>query len=372
LSGGDGAYVTDVDGIERIDFHNGFGSTIHGHGNPAIAEAVRARYLAGSQFGAPVEDAVAVAEDLSRRWGLPGWRFCNSGTEAVGDAIRIARALNGRVTVVRAAGGYHGVGVAEDETAVAVPFNDLGALRDRLEELEGSGTPAACVLLEPALMLGCVLPEPGYLEAATQTAREAGALMIFDEAKTGLAIAAGGARERFGVEPDLVVLAKALGGGLPAAAVGGRREAMALVESGEAVQAGTFNGNPLAMAAARAALLEVFTESAYEGLQRSSADLVEGLDELSAAVGFEATAIGLGARGSIVFAAAPVLDEETFAAAWKPRLERLLWLYCLNRGIYLTPARPQNWTISVAHGRQEIDAYLAVFAELLAELSGKE
>src|SRR5207244_11720741 len=243
----------------------------------------------------------------TRRFGRTGVRFVNSGSEATMDAIRIARAQTGRETIVKIFGSYHGhhdyvmvsIGVPYDEIGdrenyaslpygagipqsvadltVPVPFNEAGAMERRIERLSDEGRPPACVIMEPAMMnLGVVLPEPGYLEAIRELTRRHDVLLIFDEVKTGLCIAAGGATERFGVEPDLVTLAKALGGGLPAGAIGGTEEAFEVVEKGTVYQVGTYNGNPLAMAAARASLLEVLTPAAYEHLEAIEARLLEG------------------------------------------------------------------------------------------------
>lgn len=360
---GSGARVIDVDGTERIDFHNGFGATVAGHAHAAIAAAVARRARLGTQFGAPTEDAVAVAELLSRRWGVPSWRFANSGTEAAADAIRIAQAATGRATVVAIDGAYHGIGVAAD--AVTVQFNDATALERCLAGVAAEGRPAACLLIEPAMMLGCLLPEPGYVEAVREVTRAAGALLIFDEAKTGLSIGAGGAVEVYGGDPDLVVLAKALGGGLPVGAVGGTEAVMADVTTGGLLQAGTFNGNPLSMAAARACLEEVLEPPAYGPLLASGERLRAGLEGLGPT---SIRALGLGARGGFALTATLPRTARELLAVRAPELERLLWLYGMNRGLYLTPARPQNWTISVAHGRDEVDAYAAVVGELLAEL----
>jgi glutamate-1-semialdehyde 2,1-aminomutase len=372
---GSGARVIDADGAERIDFHNGFGAGVAGHAHPAIAAAVARRARLGTQFGAPSEDAIVVAELLSRRWGVPSWRFANSGTEAAADAIRIARAATGRERVVAVEGAYHGIGVAAD--APTVELNDAPGLERRLADLAAEGRPAACLLIEPAMMLGCLLPDPGYLEAVRRVTCDAGALLIFDEAKTGLSIAAGGAVELFGGEPDLVVLAKALGGGLPVGAVGGTEAAMAAVAAGDLVQAGTFNGNPLSMAAARACLEDVLEPAAYGPLSENGERLRRGLEALGAdgarnpATGAGVVpirALGRAARGGFALTDTPPRTARELLAARPPDLERLLWLYAMNRGLYLTPARPMNWTISVAHGPDEVDAYAAVVGELLAEL----
>src|SRR3954449_4189862 len=255
LERGDGPKVWDVDGNEMYDFHNGFGSMVQGHAHPAIGEAIRKRYEQGTHFAAPTEDAVVVAEDLQRRWGIPRWRYTNSGSEATMDAIRIARAYTGRDTVMKIFGSYHGhhdtvmvsIGVEYDkigdrenyaslpygagipqavvDLTVAVPFNDAAAMERRIERLEAEGRKPACVIMEAAMMnLGVVLPEDGYLQAVREITARHGIVLIFDEVKTGLAIAAGGATEKYGVQPDMVTLAKAMGGGLPTGAIGMNEE----------------------------------------------------------------------------------------------------------------------------------------------------
>ncbi len=282
LEKGDGPRVWDVDGNEYLDFHNGFGSMVQGHAHPAIGRALQERYANGTHFAAPTEDAIVVAEDLQRRWGLARWRYTNSGSESTMDAIRIARAYTGRDTVMKIFGSYHGhhdtvmvsIGIEYDkigdrenlaslpygagipqavaEMTIAVPFNDAGAMERRIERLDAEGRKPACVIMEAAMMnLGVVLPEEGYLAEVRDICTRHGIVLIFDEVKTGLAIAAGGATERFGVMPDMVTLAKALGGGVPTGAIGGNEEVMSVVEDGSVYQVGTYNGNPLGMAAVR-------------------------------------------------------------------------------------------------------------------------
>jgi glutamate-1-semialdehyde 2,1-aminomutase len=386
---GRGAHVWDLDGTRRIDFHCGFGAMVQGHAHPAIERALAKRYPAGAHFAAAHEDAVVVAEELGRRFGPPLWRFTNSGTEATLDAIRIARGFTGRDVVVKAAGAYHGhhdavmVAASPDhaEAPAGVPapvaaftasvsFNDADALEARIRALDRAGRRPACVILEPALLLGIVPPEPGYLAAVREITRRWEVVLIFDEVKTGLSIAAGGAVERFGVTPDLVTLAKALGGGLPAGAIGGSAEVMSVVESGVVPQAGTFNGNPLCMAAARANLLEVLTQAAYERLGRLGARMAAGLEGALRAHGLPGYALALGARGCVTFAPARIVDHAGFAAQHDPALSRLMWLHGTNRGLFLAPGRPEQWTLSVAHGPEDVDAYVTIFAELCAELSG--
>jgi glutamate-1-semialdehyde 2,1-aminomutase len=400
LERGKGSRVWDVDGTERIDFHNGFGSMPQGHAHPAITRAVERRLELGTHFAAPTEDAVFVAEELKRRFGLPRWRFVNSGSEATMDAIRIARAQTGRETIVKIFGSYHGhhdyvmvsIGVPYDEIGdrenyaslpygagipqsvadltVAVPFNDAGAMERRIERLFEEGRPPACVIMEPAMMnLGVILPEPGYLEAVRELTKRLGVLLIFDEVKTGLVVAAGGAIERYGVTPDIVTLAKALGGGLPTGAIGGTDEAFEPVEKGEVYQVGTFNGNPLAMAAARASLSEVLTPEAYELLEALEARLLKGCQDVIERHSLPGYAVGLGAKGCVTFSPEALVDYESFKANQDGELADLAWLYNMNRRVYMTPGREEEWTLTVAHSDEDCDAFVAAFDELAADLT---
>jgi glutamate-1-semialdehyde 2,1-aminomutase len=382
IARGEGAAVWDVDGTRRLDFHCGFGAMVQGHANPAIARALAERHPIGTHFAAANEDSVVVAGELARRFGLPLWRFTNSGTEATMDAIRIARGFTGRDGIVMTAGAYHGhhdavmgshgAGLPAAVAALTetVPYNDPDALEAQIKALDGVGRRPACVILEPAMLLGVVPPAPGYLAAVREITRRYDVVLIFDEVKTGLSIAAGGAVERVGVRPDLVTLAKALGGGLPAGAIGGSDEVMSVVESGAVLQAGTFNGNPLSMAAARASLLEVLTPDAYARLEELGARMVAGCSQALASHGLPGNALALGARGRVTLSPEPIGDYATYAADHDPARSRLTWLYGMNRGLFLAPGRPEQWTLSVAHSRDDVDAYVAVFAELCAELAG--
>ncbi len=400
LSRGQGPRVWDVDGNPMLDFHNGFGSMVQGHAHPAISKAVRERVELGTHFAAPTEDAVVVGEELARRWGLPRWRYVNSGSEATMDAIRIARAHTGRDTIVKIFGSYHGhhdyvmvsIGVPYDaigdrlnlaslpygagipqavvDMTIPVPFNDAGSMRVRIERLIEEGRKPACVIMEPAMMnLGVVLPEPGYLEAVRELTREHGILLIFDEVKTGLCIAAGGATERFGVVPDLVTLAKALGGGLPSGAIGGSEEVFEVVESGKVYQVGTYNGNPLSMAAARANLLEVLTPEAYIHLDALNEHLLAGCQSVIDRYNLPGYAVGVGSKGCVTFSPKKILDYETFKEHQDAELADLAWLYNMNRGIFMTPGREEEWTLSITHGFEDCDRFVAVFEEMAANLT---
>jgi len=400
LERGSGPRVWDVDGNQYHDFHNGFGSMVQGHAHPAIGRAVSERYSQGTHFAAPTEDSIVVADELARRWGLPKWRYTNSGSEATMDAIRIARARTGRETVMKIFGSYHGhhdtvmvsIGVEYDrigdrdnlaslpygagipqavvDMTVPVPFNDAPAMERRLERLEAEGRLPACVIMEAAMMnLGVVLPEPGYLEAVRETTRRHGIVLIFDEVKTGLCIAAGGATERFGVLPDIVTLAKALGGGLPSGAIGATEEVMEVVEDGSVFQVGTYNGNPLGMAAARANLLEVLTPEAYQTLDRLNDRILAGCQAVIEKHNLPGYAVGVGSKGCVTFSPVKIVDYETFKANQDEDLAELAWLYNMNRGIFMTPGREEEWTFSVTHDDASVDAYVQVFEEMAADLT---
>jgi glutamate-1-semialdehyde 2,1-aminomutase len=316
---------------------------------------------------------------------LPRWRFTNSGTESTMSAIRIARAWTGRDDVVKIFGAYHGhhdtamvsVGAklahGSDETdwppsmpwgagipqAVVdqvhtVPWDDAEAMERRVAELTAAGRAPACVILEPVMTRGRVdPPSPGYLEAVRDIARRHGALLIFDEVKTGLTIAAGGATERFGVRPDIVALAKALGAGLPSGAVGMSADVAEVVETGRVNQVGTFSGNPLTMAAARASLEEVLTPAAYDRLEALGERMRAACEAVISEQGLSARAVAVGAKGSVSH------DAE---------IGELIWLWSMNRGLFVTPGE-QEWSLSVAHDEAAVDRYVEVFADLAGSLT---
>ncbi len=397
---GRGATIIDVDQNEYIDFHNGYGSMIQGHANPIIGEAVAARYPLGTHFGMATEDSAVVAGLLAERWGIPRWRFVNSGSEATMDAIRIARGYTGRDTVMKIFGSYHGhhdtvmVSIGEDydrigprehpaslaygggvpqatvDMTIPVHFNDAENLERRIVELDGEGRKPACLIMEAAMMnLGVVLPEPGYLEAVREITARHGVVLIFDEVKTGLTLAAGGATERFGVMPDMVTLAKTLGGGLPTGAVGGSEEVMSVVEDHTVNQVGTYSGNPLAMATARASLEKVLTPEAYQHLEHLEDRIVTGCQEVIDSYGLPGYAIGAGAKGCVTFSPRKVIDYPTYKQYQDRPVTQLAWLWNMNRGIYMTPGREEEWTLSVTHTDADMDRYVSAFAELAAAIT---
>jgi glutamate-1-semialdehyde 2,1-aminomutase len=400
LERGDGPKVWDVDHNELWDFHNGFGSMVQGHAHPAIGRAVTERYGLGTHFAAPTEDAIIVGEELAKRFRLPKWRYTNSGSESTMDAIRIARAYTKRDPIMKIFGSYHGhhdavmvsIGVEYDQIGpreapaslpygggipqaivdltYAVHFNDAENLDRRLTELEQEGLKPACLIMEAAMMnLGVVLAQPGYLEAVREITQRHGVVLIFDEVKTGLAIAAGGAVEKFGVVPDMVTLAKALGAGLPTGAIGMTEEIAAVVEDGTVYQVGTYNGNPLGMAAARANLLEVMTPDAYAHLDHLNERILKGCQEVIDTHGLPGYPVGIGSKGCVTFSPVEIVDYATFKENQDADVSELAWLFNLNRGIFMTPGREEEWTLSVTHTDEAIDHYVEVFGELAAALT---
>ena len=395
LERGKGSRVWDVDGTEYIDFHNGFGTMAVGHAHPKVVEAIGRAAASGTHFAVTTEVAIAYAEELRRRFKLDAVRFVNSGTEATMDAIRIARAATGRHTVLKIAGSYHGhhdtvmfsvvsnadmmggrdvppdrpmsKGIPPEmaKRTLVVPFNDADAL-DRL--LDERGAEIACLILEPVMMnIGIVVPEPGYLERVRDLCTRHGVVLIFDEVKSGATIAEGGATERFGVQPDLACFAKAIGGGVPAGAFGGKAEVMDVINHG-AAQQGTFNGNPLAAAAGLAALTEVLTPDGYEHLSSIGTRLAEGCRAAIAEHDIPAHAVDLGCKGCVSFRREPLRDYRDFLQA-EPDLFEAAWAWAMNRGIFMTPGDEEQWTLSVQHTEEDVDRYVEVFAGFCSTLA---
>jgi len=393
---GHGSRVVDLDGNEYSDFHNGFGVMVVGHAHPQIAAAITDTASKGTHFAAPNEAAVRVARELARRFGLPKVRFSNSGTEATLDAVRLARAFTGKDEIVKIEGSYHGhhdavmvsvhpdpsqmgprahpvsvpqsAGIPQallDLTAV-VPFNDPDALDARLTENPGIGT----MIIEPIMLnIGVVPPQDGYLDAVREITKKHGVVLIFDEVKTGATVAAGGAVEKYGVVPDLVALAKATGGGTPIGAVLGTEEIMAQIDDGTVAQIGTFNGNPLTMAAAEATLMNVLDDAAYDRLDRIGSRVLTGCQDVCDRFGLPAYAVGVASKGCVMFADEPVVDYRSYVAHFDDGLNYLGWLYHMVNGVYMTPGADEQWTLSVMHSDAEADHYVAVFEEFARDVT---
>lgn len=396
LERGEGSRVWDVDGNEYTDFHNGFGVVCFGHGNPKIVEAIQAQAPRGTHFAAPTEHSIAVAEELARRFSFPQWRFNNSGSEATLDAVHLARAATGRKLMLKIEGAYHGhhdhlmvsvyaeldeIGDRDHPNSVpfgkgfpreitelteVVPFNDASALERTLDRLSGQ---VAGLIIEPIMMnIKIVMPEAGYLERVRELTEEHGVKLIFDEVKTGSTVGYGGAVKRFGIAPDMITLSKSTFGGLPGGAIGMSEEIAALVEDGEVNQFGTFNGNPLVMAASHATLTEVLTPETFEKLDALNEQLLSGSREILDRYGVPGYAVGMGAKGCVVFAAEPVKEYRDFLTLVDSELDRLDWLYHINRGFFMTAG--DEWTVSVPHTAEDVARYLEASEELARDVTG--
>src|SRR6267142_3170322 len=392
---GKGSRVWDVDGNEYVDFHNGFGVMVVGHAHPLIVKAISERAALGTHFAQPVADDAVVAEELSRRFKQPQWRFTNSGTESTLDAGRLARGFTGRDRIIKIEASYHGhhdallvsvepppdkMGPADAPVSVSysagtpqavvdlvtvVPFNDLQVLERTLDRHRRE---VAAIIVEPVMMnIGIVLPDEGYLASVLDLAHRHGALLIFDEVKTGATIAAGGATERFGVTPDLVALAKAIGGGLPCGAVGGRDDVMGVIEEKRVAQMGTFNGNPLTMAASRVTLLEILDAAAYAHFDALAETLQGGLDAVIGENEMPFHVITLAARGGVTYRSQRVRNYRDYLEIDKS-LAYLSWLYQCNRGVVMAPGAEENWTLSVQHSVEDVQRYVDNFAEMARDL----
>jgi glutamate-1-semialdehyde 2,1-aminomutase len=381
----EGARFWDEDGRAYLDYVGSWGPMIVGHAHPDVLAAVRAAAERGTSFGAPCAAEVELAERIVRLVpSIEKVRFVSSGTEATMSALRVARGFTGRRKILKFDGCYHGhadsllvaagsgvatlgipgsPGVPEGTVAdtLVAPFNDVTAVERSVAE---HGNDLAAVIVEPVCgNMGTVAPQPGYLEALREITRKNGSVLIFDEVMTGFRLALGGAQARYGIRPDMTCLGKIMGGGLPAAAYGGRADIMASVApEGPVYQAGTLSGNPLAMAAGAAMLDLLARPGTYDTLEATSARLADGLRQAARDAGAAVTVNRVGSMITVFFCAGPVTD---YAAAKRSDTARFARFFhaMLERGIYLPPAQFEAAFVSLAHGAAEIDATLAAAAE---------
>jgi glutamate-1-semialdehyde 2,1-aminomutase len=381
-----------------VDLHGGYGAALAGHAHPAIAGAISEQAARGTHFAQPTPDAVTVAEELARRFGLPRWRFANSGTEATMDAVHLMRSITGRDLIIKIEGCYHGhhdsvqVSVAPDPedagpqhkpnsapSSTGIPraitdltliatFNDLDSVERLLDEHEDQ---VAGMIIEPVMMnAGIIKPEPGYLAGLKDLLHKHNALLTFDEVKTGLTVGPGGVTAEQGTKPDLITLAKSLGGGVSVAAIGGTEQVMDHVASGGYEMVGTFNGNPLAMAATRAMLTEVATEEAYQRIEKLRLRAAKGIEQAIEDTNLTAHVVTAGAKGCVVFAEEPVTDYRGFLGV-DDRYSHAHWLYQHNGGVFLPPwGKIEQWLISVQHDEADIDRLVDNFGVFARAVSG--
>ncbi len=390
-----GSRMIDLDGNEYVDYDMGFGALFAGHMHPAVRRAVEAQLDHGTLYVTPCELDAEVGELLAARYNLPMWRPTNSGTEATMDAIRLARAATKRDKIVKVEGGFHGhhdevmisnkppldkagpadapnsvpqsAGITRGTIAdvIVIPYNDPDALERAL-----ANDDVACFILEPVMEnIGICLPLPGYLESVREITARHGTLLIFDEVKTGITAGYGGATTVFGVQPDLIALAKSIGGGFPVGAFGGKSEYMNLITTGEVLHLGTYNGNPLVMAAVKATLTEACTRPAVEATIARNAKLVAACDAVVQRSGIPAHTVEFGAKGCITWSRERVRNYRDYKAT-NFDLAFAQWNHGINRGVLLPPGLDEQWLISVAHDEADSMRYATVFAEFVDELTG--
>ncbi|MBC7341847.1 MAG: glutamate-1-semialdehyde 2,1-aminomutase [Clostridia bacterium] len=394
---GQGSRVYDVDGNQYIDYLGSWGPLILGHRHPRVVEALsRVVREVGTSFGACTELEIELARRVVEAVpSIEVVRMVNSGTEATMSALRLARAYTGRDLIVKFEGCYHGhadhlliqagsgaltLGVptspgvpqALAQLTLVLPYNDLASVERAFRE---RGHQIAAVIVEPvAGNMGCIPPQPGFLPGLRDLTRSYGSLLIFDEVMTGFRVAYGGAQELYQVQPDLTCLGKVIGGGLPVAAYGGRREIMEMVApAGPVYQAGTLSGNPLAMAAGLATLEVLSSASAYGELERLSAKLQAGLEAAGQEAGVSLTVNRVGSMLSVFFTSEPNQPVTDYASATSTNGNRFQEFFrgLLERGIYIAPSAFECWFVSLAHTSEDIDLTVAAAKEALAAGQGQ-
>ena len=387
-----GAWMTDVDGRKMLDLSMGFGSMLAGHLNPEVIAELKATLDVGTLYTAPSPDSRDAAERLCRRFGIDQIRFTNSGTESTMYAIRTARAYTGKEGVVKVEGGYHGsgdavmvstkppldkAGPADSPNSVignasvpgesyVVPFNNIAALESVFEKHYST---IACFIVEPVLEnIGIVLPDEGYLEAVRELCDQYKIILIFDEVKTGLTAGPQGAAQRLGITPDLICLAKSIGGGIPLAAFGGKAEFMKPVTDGRMPHLGTFNGHILAMAAVRA-IDKIFTPAALAKAESLNIQALTRFQEIIDTYELPAHTVGFGVKGCVTWSDTPVRNYRDYKST-DFQIAELSFIWSLNHGIMTPPGLDEQWLISLAHGQEEIDFMVNDFSELAKTLRG--
>ena len=392
-----GSKFRDLDGNEYIDHNLTFGALMAGHCHPAVMKAVEKRLSTGTMYGMPHDMEWELAEEVCTRFPIEMVRFGNSGTEATMHAIRIARAATKRDKIIKFEGAYHGLhdaalvsvkphapdygdinaptsvpggmGVpkASIDNVVIATFNDLVSVERRFKENPGQ---IAALILEPILMnVGLCIPRAGFLQGLRDLCTKNGALLIFDEVKTGAKLCWGGASEYFGVTPDMICIAKSIGGGFSLAAFGAHTSIMDLIAQHKVFHGGTYNTNPVAMAAGLATFREVLTRENYAHVGKLSTRLVDGYRKIVAKVGIQGYIAEAGANGALMFYPKEIVNYRDWEAI-DVDLWRHYWFGMVNRGVMCQPYWwDEQWTISVQHTEADIDAHIAAFADIADSLA---
>ena len=385
-----GAWMTDMDDRQVLDMSMGFGAMLAGHLNPVVVNEIKESLNQGTLFVTPSPISRDAAERICKRFKLEQVRFTNSGTESTMYAIRTARAFTGKNGVVKVEGGYHGsydpltvsvkpkldaAGDAENPNAIidpatvvgdvfVVPYNDAEALERTFAKHKEK---IACFVVEPVLEnIAIVLPDAGYLEQVRALCDQYGVVLIFDEVKTGLTAGPQGAAQRLGVQPDLITIAKSIGGGVPVAAFGGKKKFMDAVSNGRMAHFGTFNGNPLAMAGVRA-IDKICTPETLAVAEGFNLQALNRISEIISEYELPAHTIGFGVKGCITWSTTPVRNYRDYKAT-DFKIAELSWLWSINRGIMTPPGLDEQWLISLAHGQKEIDILVEDFRSLAAAI----
>ena len=392
IASAEGAWMTDVDGRKLLDLSMGFGAMLAGHLNPIVVEEIQTSLRQGMLFVTPSPTSTDAAERICKRFGIDQVRFTNSGTESTMYAVRVARSATEKMGILKVEGGYHGsydpfvvsskppldkIGNPDKPKAYidanlvpgdiyVVPFNNLEALEKMFKK---NSKKIACFIVEPVLEnLAIVLPDVGYLEGVRALCDKYDVVLIFDEVKTGLTAGPKGAAARLGVKPDLITLAKSIGGGLPLAAFGGKKKYMDYVTNGKMAHFGTFNGNPLAMAGVRA-IDRICTDEAMETAEAFNFQALTRISAIIDEYELPAHTVGFGVKGCVTWSTTPVRNYRDYKAT-DFGIAEAHWLFSLNRGIITPPGLDEQWLISLAHGQAEIDLLVDDFREFAIALRG--
>jgi len=392
IESAEGAYMTDVDGNDYIDYVGSWGPMIFGHADPDVVHAVQDQATSSTSFGAPTRIEIDVAElvcDLVP--SIESVRMVNSGTEATMSAVRVARGYTGRDKIIKFKGNYHGHGdfflmeagsgplthgtpnspgvtAGNAEDTLLARYNDVENVRSLVEAHDGN---VACIIVEPiAGNMGCIPPEPGFLEGLREICDEHGVVLIFDEVMTGFRVAPGGAQERFGVTPDMTCLGKIIGGGLPVGAYGGKKDIMNHVSPvGPVYQAGTLSGNPLAMRAGHAVLSKIKNQrdTLYDDLEEYGASMEAGLSNILDQRGLDYYQTRVGAMGCLFFTDEKVVDQTT-AKTTDQEMYANYFHGLLEEGVYFAPSQFEAYFFGSQHGAKELDTTLEAQHDVLKRI----